>query len=114
MASSARVVPFSSPSPVAVREELAARIAQLDRDFKLLSIGELCRRADLIRQIARAERLEAVCRLAAGLGDALARGGRTAPVRPWLDALREALASDAQDESAARAFMAAVGVRLAG
>ena len=109
MAASARIV---EEQPT-VREELQARVAQLGRDFRLLSIGELCRRTDLVRQIARANRLEAVGRLAAGLSDALAREGRSTAVRPWLDALAEALQSDMQDEGAARAFMAAVGVRLA-
>ena len=34
-----------------VRREICARIDQLDRDFRLLSIGELGRRADAIRQL---------------------------------------------------------------
>jgi hypothetical protein len=118
MASAARIAkpdPVSPPlSGAAVKEELAARVGQLDRDFRLLSIGELCRRADLIRQIARANGYEPVSRLAGGLANSLARGGRGAPVRPWLDALGEALVSDAQDEATARAFLASVSVRLVG
>lgn len=110
MASLARIdIPGSLP----LDEELAQRIAQLDRDFRLLSVGELCRRADAIRQIARAHGREPLARLAGGLGAALAREGRGAAFRPWLDGMRDVLLLDAGDEETARAVLAAVSVRLA-
>ena len=48
----------------------AYRHAQLDRDFRLLSIGELGRRIYAIRHIARANGYEPACRLAGGTADA--------------------------------------------
>jgi len=111
MASAARVLDDSSES---MRTELKARIDQLQRDFRLLSTGELCRRADMIRHIADGERLEVVRRLAVGLREAIAAGGRGAAVQPWFDGMREAVSSPMQDDAAARAFLAVVSTRLAG
>ncbi|WP_156680185.1 hypothetical protein [Sphingomonas profundi] len=95
-------------------DELRARIDQLDRDARLLSIGELCRRVDAVRNIAGAARLLPLARLAGGLRDALAREGRGASVRTWTDVMREAIGHDAQDEATATAFLTAVAARLAG
>ena len=97
-----------------VRREICARIDQLERDFRLLSIGELGRRADAIRHVAQTHRLSAVAALAGGLGEALAEGGRGATVRPFLEGMRDAVRGDRQDEASARSYLAAVGVRLAG
>lgn len=97
-----------------IRREICARIDQLDRDFRLLSIGELGRRADAIRQIAYANGFNPVGGLAAGLAEALAQGGRGATARPFLDGMREAACGDRQDDASANLYLAAVGVRLAG
>lgn len=105
---------IETPVDETVREELCCRIAQLNRDFRRLSVNELCRRVEAIRQIARANRLEPVSRLAAGLGDTLGRGGRDASVRPYLDGMRDAIGCEPQDEETARAYLAAVNLRLAG
>lgn len=110
MATAARIL---TPD-IAIRDELIARIDQLQRDFRLLSTGELCRRADMIRHIAGAEQLEVVRRLAIGLREAIAAGGRGVAVQPWFDGMRDALDLPVQDEAAARSFLAAVSVRLAG
>lgn len=111
MASSARI---EHQEGGAIRDELCARVDQLERDFRLLSVGELGRRADAVRRIARNNDLIAVGRLASGLGDAIAAGGRGAAVQPWFDGLREALGCERQDEAAASAFLASVSMRLAG
>lgn len=97
-----------------VRGELCARIDQLDRDFRLLSIGELGRRVDAIRRLARVNGLEPTSRLAGGLGDALAREGRGAMVRPYLEGMREAVGCDPADRGASEAILASVSVRLLG
>ena len=97
-----------------VRRELCARVAQLDRDFRLLSIGELGRRIDAIRHIARANGLIPASRLAGGMADALARDGRAAMVRPYLDGMREAIACDPADAQAGDALLASISVRLVG
>ena len=95
-------------------DELGARIDQLDRDARLLSIAELCRRTDAIRNIAAAARLLPLARLAGALRDALAQEGRGASVATWTAAMRESIGHDAQDEATASLFLASVGMRLAG
>lgn len=97
-----------------VRDELCARVAQLDRDFRLLSIGELGRRVDAIRHLARVNGFEPACRLAGGMADALARDGRAAMVRPYLDGMRDAIACDPADAQAGDALLASISVRLVG
>lgn len=97
-----------------VRGELSARVHQLDRDFRLLSIGELGRRIDAIRQLARANGFEPASRLAGGLSDALARDGRAAMIRPYIDGIREAIDCDPSDRRAGDALLASVSVRLVG
>ena len=112
MASSARR--DEEQPPEAVDAELAARIDQIERDSRALSIGELCRRADMVRQIASAHGREPLAQLAGGLRDALARGQRGTAVHPWLDGMRGALSLVAGDKASAHAFLASVTVRLGG
>ena len=57
--------PAESGAGTPVHDELCARIAQLDRDFRALSIGELGRRVDAIRKIARTHGLELIEQLKA-------------------------------------------------
>lgn len=100
--------------PLTLHAELAARIEQIAREARRLPLAELCRRVDAVRNLAVARRLLPLARLAGGLRDALAEGGRGTATAPWLDAMRESLRADAQDEATARAFVASVGIRLAG
>ena len=95
------------------RVELSARIAQLKRDQALLSIAELCRRADTLRGHAHIGGFVALARLAGGLGDALAMHGRAATTRAYLDLMGDALDCPRFDAAAGDAFLAAVSVRLA-
>ncbi len=95
-------------------DELSARIDQLERDARLLSISELCRRVDAVRNIAGAARLVPLAPLAGGLRDGLARDGRGASVATWTAAMRDSMRHDAQDEKTASLFLASVGMRLAG
>lgn len=97
-----------------IRGDLADRIERIAGDARLAASGELYRQVEAVRSIAIAGRLLPLARLAGGLRDALADGGRGAAARPWLDAMRESLGVDAQDEATARAFVASVGIRLAG
>lgn len=97
-----------------VKSELCARIDQLERDFRLLSLGELGRRADAVRHIAFANGLSPVAGLASGLCEALASGGRGATIHPYIEGMRDAVCSDRQDAATANSFLAAVSVRLAG
>ncbi len=97
-----------------IREDLCARIDQLERDFRLLSLGELGRRTDAIRHIAQHHGFEPASRLAGGLADALARDGRAAMVRPYLDGMRQAIDCDPSDPRAGDIVLASVSVRLNG
>jgi hypothetical protein len=98
----------------AIQAELFARISQIERDFRLLSISEIGRRTDAIRQIARAHGFGPASHLAGSLGEALARDGRAAMIRPYLDGMREAVSCDPADAHAGDAILASVSVRLAG
>ncbi len=100
--------------PSITRGDLADRIERIARDARLVPTGDLYRQVEAVRSIAAAGRLLPLARLAGGLRDALADGGGRAAVRPWVDAMRESLGVDAQDEATARAFVASVGIRLAG
>ena len=111
MASAARIEQAEEDP---LRDELLARIDQLQRDFRLLSVGELCRRADMIRHMSDAARMEVVRRLAVALRESIAAGGRGASVLPYFEGMREAIMLPVQDEAMARAFLASVSVRLAG
>jgi hypothetical protein len=97
-----------------IRTELRARIDQIDRDFRLLSIGELGRRVDAVRRMAVGKGLRAAARLAGSMSDALARDGRAAMIHPYVEGLREAIACDPDDERAGDAILASVSVRLVG
>ena len=97
-----------------IKREIGARIDQLERDFRLLSIGELARRADAVRHLAHTNDLMPVARLAGGLAEAIARGGRGATIRPFIDGMRDAVRGERQDDDSASSYLAAVGVRLAG
>src|ERR1044072_4811780 len=89
-----------------LRGELSARIVQLHPVFRLLSVGEIARRADAIRQLAQRHAFGPASRLAGGLADALARDGRAAIVRPYLDGMRDAIACDPNDTAAGDALLA--------
>ncbi|SFS04746.1 hypothetical protein [Sphingomonas jatrophae] len=93
--------------------ELAARIHQLGRDCALLSVGELCHRTDRLRVQAAAGGFAALARLAGALGDALAKDGRAAPVRIYIDLMEDALGCAGQGAAAGEALLAAASVRLA-
>ena len=102
------------PDVEVVQGEICARIDQLERDFRLLSIGELGRRADAIRHLANVNGLGSVAGLAAGLSEALSHGGRDATIRPFVEGMRDAVRCDRQDDASASLYLAAVNVRLAG
>ena len=97
-----------------MRSELRARIDQIDRDFRLLSVGELGRRIDAIRRMALDKGLRAAARLAGGMSDAVARDGRAAMIHPYVEGLREAIDCDPQDETTGDAILASVNVKLVG
>lgn len=68
---------------------------------------------DAIRAIAHRHHMLPAVTVAHLLEGALARGEHGALVHGWLAMLRDAVASDRQDEAASRAFAAACSVRFA-
>jgi hypothetical protein len=97
----------------AIRDELLARVDQVARDWRLLSVGELGRRIDAIRSIGRANGMTAVQRIAGGLADRLAADGRGVAAGFYLEGLRAVIAADPFDRRAGDAFLAAAGTRIA-
>ena len=95
--------------------------------------GEMCRRLDALEtRVSRyggtglrgeAEALVALAaeyglatpqRLAEGLAVALGQGGRGVAVAPWIERLREALASAGEETGGADTWLASIMVRFAG
>jgi len=93
---------------------LCTRIATLQTDLPALSIDRLMQRVGEIRGTARLHGLTAVMGVAAELASAIARDGRAALIRPYLEALREACGCAPGDENAVHALLASISVRLAG
>jgi hypothetical protein len=96
-----------------VRRIICSRIAELGRDFRALSLGELGRRVESIVQLARFHHVEPAQRLAEGFAAAVARDGRAAIVEPYLEGLRAATECDPRDPLAGDVILASVNVRLA-
>lgn len=88
-----------------VQNELCARIAQLDRDLRYLSVGELCRRAEALRLIAEAHGLNPAERVAADLRRKLEDEGRNLAITPYLDRMCDAIGCERQDQLAAQAHL---------
>lgn len=88
-----------------VHTELCARVAQLDRDFRLLSVGELCRRVEAIRLIADAHGLGDAGRVAADLRLALENGGRNPAIRPHLDRMCDAIGCERPEPTMAYRYL---------
>ncbi len=99
---------------VAVKAELAARIAAIDVRAPYARPGELAPDVDAIRIIAHRHGLNPAVTVAHFLDSALSRGERGALVHGWLSLLGEAIASDRHDVAACDTFAAACSVRLAG
>lgn len=112
MATAYRFAAMPSDDPVAI--ELCSRIGDLERDLPALSMGDLGRRVDAIRAGGRGGDYPALAEVASGLSEALARDGRAALVRPYLQAMREACGCARGDGNAVHALLASIGVRLGG
>ncbi len=69
---------------------------------------------DMIRRIALQNGMLPVASVAQVLESALARGDRGPLITGWMSLLREAIASDRQDQGASESYLAACSVRLTG
>lgn len=95
-----------------IRSDISRRVDALDRTYRTLSISQIARHADDLRHLGMAHGLDAVCRLAGALNDAVSREGRAAMIPAYLESLRAAAWSDPHDSRASELLMAAVSVRL--
>ena len=96
-----------------VRADIWHRVEDLRRNFRQMQLGEIARRADVLRTIAMRHGFEPVQYVAAGLADALARDGRSAIIPVYLQTLLEAAYCDSHEAEDCQRFLASVGVRLA-
>lgn len=93
-----------------IRADLSRRIGAIEwRGGSARIAGEV----DAVRRIAHLHGMRAAETVAQALEGALARGERGPLVHAWLGLLREAVASERQDEAAGRAYAAACAVRQA-
>ena len=99
---------------MAIKAELAARIAELDVRAPYARACELAPDIDAIRVIAHRSGLNPAVTVAHFLDSALSRGEHGALVHGWLSLLGDAVACERQDVAACDAFAAACSVRLAG
>lgn len=93
-----------------VKADLARRIGAIEWRGGPRSVAV---EVDAIRAIAHRHRMLPAVTVAHLLETALARGEHGPLVHTWLGMLREAVASDRQDEAASDAFAAACSVRFA-
>ena len=99
---------------MAIKAELAARIAELGVRAPHAKACELAPGVDAIRVIAHRSGLNPAVTVAHFLDSALSRGEHGALVHGWLSLLGDAVACERQDLAACDAFAAACSVRLAG
>lgn len=99
---------------MAIKAELAARIAELDGRTAYARASDLAPEIDAIRVIAHRSGLDPAVTVAHFVDSALSRGERGALVQGWLALLGDAVASERHDVAACETFAAACSVRLAG
>ena len=96
-----------------IRQELAFRIAALDRRARHRRAPDLVAAVADIHALAHAARMPAAVTVLHFIAAALGRGERGASVHGWLPILRDAIVTERQDARACDAFAAACSVRLA-
>lgn len=91
-----------------IRADLSRRIGAIEWRG---GSGRIAGEVDAVRRIAQRHGMRAAETVAQALEGALARGERGPLVHAWLGLLREAVASERQDEAAGRTYAAACAVR---
>ncbi|KQS48413.1 hypothetical protein ASG20_15090 [Sphingomonas sp. Leaf198] len=99
---------------IAVKADLAARIAAIDVRAPYARPCDIAAEVDAIRVIAHSNGLNPAVTVAHFVDSALSRGEHGALVHGWLGILRDAVGCERQDVQACHAFAAACSVRLAG
>lgn len=97
-----------------IRAEIHAQVSDLGRRCLHLSLNEVGRRADRLRQLGMRHGFTPLAQLAASLSDAIARDGRAAIIPAYVQSMIEAVYCDSHEADAGHILLASVGVRLAG
>lgn len=97
-----------------MRADLCGRLDRLEGDLRRLPAHAIIARLQAIRGEARGHGLAALERIAERCCRAVAEKGRGAPLRTYLDAMRDAAACERIDAAAGDAYLAAIAVRYAG
>lgn len=104
---------FAEGGMMTVRAGLYERIEALEAGLDQLSDWEIAEQIDAVRHIAHDHGLRALEDMAHGCVAVLAWSPGPAAIRPWLEALHEALGVESLDPGAVRAWLAALGHRVA-
>lgn len=96
-----------------VRAKISADLKLLARNLPRISLGELARRTEQLREQGMRHGLCPFASLAGGLSEALARDGHGAIVPAYLQTMRDSLFCESQDKETGDLFLAAISVRFA-
>lgn len=104
---------YADDGMMTVRARLFERIEALESGLEGLTDWEIVERVDEVRRVAHDHGLSALEDMAHGCVAVLAWTPGSAAIRPWLEALREALGCEALDAASVRTWLAALGMRSA-
>lgn len=96
----------------AARARIGHDLDRLAEELPMLNVGRLACAVDDIRKSARAHHFGVVAELASGLERAMAKSASMFVVRPYLDAMRDAVECDSMDPAVAASYLASINVRL--
>lgn len=103
---------MSHDAMMMIRSDLIQRIDAIAAAAGKMSLAILCEQIDAIRRIARQHRLDVVEGLASLIETATAYHGHGPVILSYLDLMRDAVASEAQDRQAQASYAAALSLRL--
>jgi len=103
---------MSHDAMMMIRSDLVDRIDGIAAASSKIGLAALCEQIDAIRRIARLHRLDVVEGLASLIETATAYHGHGPVILSYLDLMRDAVTSEAQDSHAQAAYAATLSLRL--
>lgn len=104
---------YAEDGMMTVKARIYDRIAALEAGLDGLTEWEIVERVDEVRRMAHDHGMSALEDMAHGCVAVMAWTPGAAAIRPWIEALREALGCEALDAGSVRAWLAALGMRSA-
>jgi hypothetical protein len=104
----------NTESMLIARARLCDQIDALADGFTQLSVAQLVRKVDDIRTIAQDFGFAPVAELARGFEKALGGSLSNMFIRPFIEAMRDAVRCERADQHVAEAFLASINQRLYG